>query len=307
MPRKNRRNADYFPHPARPGPIEDLVQRRWGNDGYAIYNKTLELLTDTEEHFLDLSSPAQMELFIGYMQAPPDTILEVLNSLANLKFIDSEMWHEYRVVWCGQLVSKMLAEVYRKREADPPSCPDSALLARLRVNPAQKSLIPGKVPSETTQKEVERGSKESKNSAAAAENIGAEFFYATRRAGKRRKLTGRSLWWFKIFWEWFAYKNSRADAVGAWLDLEWPGGQENDGLARLVCIGAVYEARNRFDKTDRGLTPIFGQGWLSANRFEDWQSTHDDSLKKRGPEGIDQKLAEKMPPNYLSERPKMWS
>lgn len=307
MPRKNRRNADYFPHPARPGPVEDLVQRRWGNDGYAVYNKMLELLTDTDEHFLDLSGPARMELFVGYMLAPPEIILEVLNSLANLNFIDSELWHGYHVVWCEQLVSSMLAEVYRKREADAPNCPDSALPTRLHANPAQNTLFPGKVPPETTQKEVERDSRESKNSDGAAENTMVEFFYATRRAGKRRKLTGRSLWWFKIFWERFAYKHSRADAVGAWLDLEWQGGKENDRLGRLVCIGAKCEARNRFDKTDRGLTPIFGQGWLSANRFEDWQSIYDRALKNIGPDGIDQKIADEMPPGYLEERPTKWS
>ena len=313
MPRKNRRNADYFPHPARPGPVEDLMQRRWGNDGYAIYHKTLELLTDAEEHYLDLSGPAQIELFIGYMQAPPDIIQQVLASLANLKFIDPELWQGYRVIWCGQLVDSMLAEIYRKRESGIPKRPDTALLTQLQGNPAQNTLFPRITAAETipsphtplpSKRERERESKNGDSETAEPEPI--EFYYATRRAGKRRKLTGRALWWFKIFWECYEYKHNRADAVGAWLDLEWPGGPGNDALARHVCTGAVVEEMKRFDKVDRGQTPIYAQGWLSANRFEDHLHIYERSLKRFGPEELDRRRAEKVSADHLGERPESW-
>lgn len=311
MPRKNRRNADYFPHPARPGPVEDLMQRRWGNDGYAILHKTLELLTDADEHYLDLSSPARMELYAGYMQAPPDVILQVLNSLSNLKFIDPELWQGYRVIWCEQLVGTMLAEVYRKRESDAPKCPDTALLTQLRGNPAQNSLFLENLPPETTQEKDSKDSKErEKSGARSAESEPVdepiEFYYATRRAGKRRKLTGRALWWFKIFWECYGYKHNRADAVGAWLDLEWPGGKGNDEFAQMICVCAISEENKRWEIIDRGLTPIYAQGWLSANRFEEYEQKYDSTLKKHGSEVVKTKLANKVLPSHLDERPGNW-
>lgn len=169
MPRPNRRNADYFPHPARPGRILDSLQRRWGNDGYAIYWKVLELLTDADEHYLDLSTPDSMELFIGYLQVPPETINQVMTSMANLRFIDPDLWYQHRAVWCEQLVDSMLAEVYRKRGSDPPEKPETAFLSQIQGNPAQNTLFLRITAPETPQKESIAKEVKKEDSSAAAD------------------------------------------------------------------------------------------------------------------------------------------
>lgn len=81
---------------------------------------------------------------------------------------------------------------------------------------------------------------------------------------KKRKLTGKRLAAFELFWEAFDYKKGKADAADAWLDLEL-----DQNLFDLIIRSALNCAKSRSQEITRGKTPIYPQGWLTGRRWED--------------------------------------
>ena len=82
---------------------------------------------------------------------------------------------------------------------------------------------------------------------------------------KKRKLTGKRLDSFKLFWEAFGYKKGKAEAADAWLDIP----QMTGALVCKIVAASKVEALQRVDLLIRGSTPKMAQGWLSARRWED--------------------------------------
>lgn len=95
-----------------------------------------------------------------------------------------------------------------------------------------------------------------------------------RGAGGKSKgaLEGDQLRWFNEFWDAFAKKDGKMDAVGAWLDLQ----PIDERLARQIIYAAKAEAARRPQIENKGSTPIWAQGWLSSSRFMD------EALVKKG-------------------------
>lgn len=90
----------------------------------------------------------------------------------------------------------------------------------------------------------------------------AELFYTTK---KKRKLKGKLFDTFNLFWLAFNYKKDKASAADAWLDIP----ELTNALVDRIIIAAETEAANRKTVIERGLTPIYAQGWLSGRRWED--------------------------------------
>jgi len=92
--------------------------------------------------------------------------------------------------------------------------------------------------------------------------VDADEFYLTK---KQRKLTGRKLEAFNVFWQKFNYQKGKAEAADAWIDIA--------GLSPKICTqinaAAEIEASKRPDLIQAGKTPKMAQGWLSARRWED--------------------------------------
>lgn len=99
-----------------------------------------------------------------------------------------------------------------------------------------------------------------------------EEFYLTK---KKRKLKGKRLETFLMFWEAFDYKKSKADAADSWYEIP----QLTDKLVDAICLAAKKEASNRQSVINKGLTPIFPQGWLSSRRWEDEASSKKTATK----------------------------
>ncbi len=89
-----------------------------------------------------------------------------------------------------------------------------------------------------------------------------EEFYLTK---KKRKLKGKRLESFLLFWDAFNYKKGKTEAADSWLDIP----QLTNGLVCEICNAAKIEAQNRNGAFQSGMTPIFPQGWLTARRWED--------------------------------------
>ncbi len=82
---------------------------------------------------------------------------------------------------------------------------------------------------------------------------------------KKRRISGKRLESFNRFWDDFAYKKGRAEAMDAWLDIP----QLTSALVDKICGAAAREAAARSEIVSRGSTPKMAQGWITARRWED--------------------------------------
>lgn len=93
-----------------------------------------------------------------------------------------------------------------------------------------------------------------------------------RHRGPRGKSKGtlkdQSLDWFFEFWDAFAHKHGRMEAIGAWLELEKAGEITQATVAKKIIPAARAEAARR-QKLRPDQTPIMAQGWLTGRRFDD--------------------------------------
>ncbi len=89
-----------------------------------------------------------------------------------------------------------------------------------------------------------------------------ENFYITK---KKKKLSGKRLKTFELFWVAFDYKKGRSAAADSWLDIP----QLTDGLVETIVKAAKLATRERIKIIDSGGIPKMAQGWLSEKRWED--------------------------------------
>ncbi len=92
MGRKDKFIVDYFPHNCNHGKTIFILESRFGNNGYAVWFKTLELLGASNNHFIDCRKTTDWEYMSAKMQVEPDRLQQIYNLLANLKAIDQELW-----------------------------------------------------------------------------------------------------------------------------------------------------------------------------------------------------------------------
>lgn len=123
MGRPKKQTVDYFPHICRHGKTIFILEEKYGNDGYAFWFKLLELLGDTEGHYIDCNNPATWEFLQSKTRLPEDTCLNILNLLSRLAAIDLDLWQN-RIIWSENFI-KGIAEVYRNRRVETPSKPDN--------------------------------------------------------------------------------------------------------------------------------------------------------------------------------------
>ena len=83
--------------------------------------------------------------------------------------------------------------------------------------------------------------------------------------GKKKTLRGKRADTFEQFWEAFAYKKDRAQAVDAWAAIP----SLTDSLVEKICEAARREAENRPELELKGRSPQYAQGWLNGRRWED--------------------------------------
>ncbi len=121
MSRPKKRTVDYFPHTVKHGQLIFLLKQRYKNDGYAFWFQLLELLGDSDDHYIDLNREAAWEYFQAYVGLPAKKCTEILNLLARLGKIDPELWKK-KIVWCQSFVDN-IADVYRIRRSEIPTRP----------------------------------------------------------------------------------------------------------------------------------------------------------------------------------------
>ena len=122
MARPKKQTVDYFPHIANSGKTIFILENQFGNDGYAFWFKTLELLATTDGHVIDTGNPSEWEFLIAKTRVSEDTAREILNLLGKLEAIDNELL-QVGILWCQHLVDNV-SDVYKKRKVNLPVRPD---------------------------------------------------------------------------------------------------------------------------------------------------------------------------------------
>lgn len=123
MARPQKQTVDYYPHVAKCGKTIFILERRWGNDGYAAFHKILETLCTTDGHIINYGNPVEREYLIAKTLVPEQTLTEIIELLVSLGKFDAELWKEHKI-WYQKLVDS-IADVYKKRVVELPQKPFS--------------------------------------------------------------------------------------------------------------------------------------------------------------------------------------
>lgn len=121
MARPVKPGVDYFPHAVTSGKTMFTLESQFGNDGYAFWFKLLEILGTQKELYYDCNKKTNWLFLVAKTRVPEQTAIEILNLLAELEAIDTELW-ENKIIWCQNFVDGV-AGVYVKRRASVPQKP----------------------------------------------------------------------------------------------------------------------------------------------------------------------------------------
>ena len=121
MARPGKTKVDYFPHVTQTGKTIAILEARWGNDGYAFWFKTLELLGSSEGFFYDCNRPSDWEYLLSKTRVTEATATAILDKLAEIDAIDAGLWSR-KVIWSDNFAGN-LTPVFDKRRSAPPQKP----------------------------------------------------------------------------------------------------------------------------------------------------------------------------------------
>ena len=113
MARKERNSADYFPHIIGSGRKMFVIERKFGNDGYASWFKILETLAITEYHFIDLSHEDQLIYLAAKCNVEEDLLIKILDELSKIDAINKFLWSK-KIVWSDYFIEN-IADAYLRR------------------------------------------------------------------------------------------------------------------------------------------------------------------------------------------------
>lgn len=114
MARPQKNKVEYFPHPVTHGKKMSYMEKKYGNDGYAVWFKILEEMGNTDFHYLDLSDEVQM-MFLSDRCLVDEIVLErIIDDLVKLREFDKELWTENRILFNEKFVES-IKDAYKKR------------------------------------------------------------------------------------------------------------------------------------------------------------------------------------------------
>lgn len=123
MARPIKHTVDYFSHDADAsiGKTITILENYFGHEGYSAWFKLLENISATNNHVIDVRNSVNYEFLCGKMKFKPERLTEILNKMAELDAIDSNLW-KLKIIWCDNFVTR-LSTVYEKRKQELPNKP----------------------------------------------------------------------------------------------------------------------------------------------------------------------------------------
>lgn len=124
MARPIKNTVDYFTHDADASDNSKTVgilENHFGLEGYAAWFKLLERISTADNHVIILRNPEDMEFFSSKLKIMPEKAERILDKMAELGAIDSELWQD-KIIWCQNFVDRM-SHVYENRKRIKPTRP----------------------------------------------------------------------------------------------------------------------------------------------------------------------------------------
>jgi len=123
--RPHKQTVDYFPHDtdASEGKTLTIIQAKYGNDGYALWFKLLQLLGKSSGHYFDFNNPADWEFLLAKThQKSTESLKAILETLVLLGAIDAELYKN-GIIWCQKFVNG-ISDAYERTINGAPKRPD---------------------------------------------------------------------------------------------------------------------------------------------------------------------------------------
>ena len=126
MGRPSRNDVDYFPFLCKEGKAMFIIDKKWGNDGYATWIKTLRALAVTNHHFLDFrkKEDADDKPKSGRPKVDKSGMAELVNKLIEagklVPFEDEKPMEDYTLKDYEELIDANFAEIENKVRAETP-------------------------------------------------------------------------------------------------------------------------------------------------------------------------------------------
>jgi hypothetical protein len=112
MARPKKNNADYFPHDAdmRNDPKIRALRRKFGLEGYAVWNMFLETLTDSDYFEYDWNK-MNIELISGDFEIDPIKLRDIITYCKEIKLLSTGN----EIIYCQKLKDRFEAVLVRRK------------------------------------------------------------------------------------------------------------------------------------------------------------------------------------------------
>jgi hypothetical protein len=261
MARPFKSGVDYFPLDVVSDDKLKLIQAQHKIVGFGIVIKLYQKIY-ASNYWIKWDKKANI-VFSDEVNVDINEVNAIINSCLEWDLFNKNIFDDYTVLTSRGIQKRFFEIVARRSKV---SIVEEFLLIEVPIRDKQILIIED-INSinecKSTQSKVKESKAEEKETIPQNEFAeDDEEFYLTK---KKRKLKGKRLTSFLLFWEAFNYKKDKAAAADSWIDIP----QLTDKLVGEICEAAKKEAQNRPAKIANGQTPIFAQGWLTARRWED--------------------------------------
>jgi hypothetical protein len=161
MGRPVKHTVEEFNHPVISGKKMFIVQRQFGNDGYATWYKILEILGQSKHHYIDLSDSDQMLYVSSYCGVDSEKLIKIIDLIVSLRKFDQFLWTK-QIVFCKDFV-KSIKKAYSRRSEDCITYNRLVSMLELNEKPQQQETAieqPKKATKEPVQKDDVPNEKE---------------------------------------------------------------------------------------------------------------------------------------------------
>lgn len=113
MARPQRNNIDYFPHEVNHGKKMFYIEKKYKNDGYAVWHKILEELGKSDYHFLDISEDHTVMFLASYCNVSEDILNDIITDLVKFKVFDKYLF-DNGILYSHKFIES-ITDAYNKR------------------------------------------------------------------------------------------------------------------------------------------------------------------------------------------------
>lgn len=100
-----------------------LLERKYGNDGYAVWFKMLEELGSAPWHTINLRDEVQIELYSSRCLVDQTVFMQILGDLIRWGEFNQMLWESRRVLYSAKFIESV-GLIYSKRQCVKPSIAD---------------------------------------------------------------------------------------------------------------------------------------------------------------------------------------